>query len=78
MLRFSSCLFKLPVLNIQSPLIGQLTQTWTSTTNNNWAAAVLDQFLWGKLATRHKLCKRFCADFDLFNYRDLLHAQGDI
>ena len=57
MLCFSSCLFKAhPLLNTLSPIIGQLTHVWASTTNNN-RAAVLNQFLRAKQAAFHKLCK---------------------
>ena len=42
--RFSSCLFKAPVLNTKSALIGQPTHAWASTANN-YRAAVLNQFL---------------------------------
>ena len=34
LLNFSSCHFKDPLLNTQSPLTGQLTQAWASTANN--------------------------------------------
>ena len=43
-------------LNTQSALIGQLTQAWASTSNNN-RGAVLNQFLCAKLPARLKLSK---------------------
>ena len=36
-LRLSSCLFKAPLTNTQSALIGQLTHAWPSTANNRSA-----------------------------------------
>ena len=49
---YRSCLFKAP----QCPLIGQLTHAWPSPANSN-RAAVHNQFLWAKPATRQKMCK---------------------
>ena len=37
---FSSCLFKTPLMNTQSALIGQLTHAWTSIVNNSRAAVL--------------------------------------
>lgn len=52
----SSCLFKAPLLNTQSALMGRLTHTWASTSNNK-RAALLNSFLHAISATRHRLCK---------------------
>ena len=51
----SSRLFKAPLPNTQSALIGQLTLAWTNTANSN-RAAVLNQFSGAKIVARHELC----------------------
>ena len=45
-----------PLLNTQSPLIGQLTHAWPSSTYKN-REGVLNHFRHAKLAPRHKLGK---------------------
>ena len=41
---YSYCLFKAPILNTQSALIGRLMHAWANNANNN-RAAVLNYFL---------------------------------
>ena len=55
---FYSCLFNSPFLNTQSPLIGQLTHAWSSTTNNN-RAAMLNQFSHAKLAVKSLIMQMY-------------------
>ena len=56
MLCFSSCLFKAPLMNTQSALIGRLTHARPCSSKNN-REAVLNHFLHFKLAARHYSCK---------------------
>ena len=53
---FSYCLFKTPLPNTQSPLIGQPAHVSASIVNKD-RAAVLNEFVSAELAVGHTLCK---------------------